>query len=149
MRRRSLLAAGSLALLPGCGALRGLDAAAADGAGSVLVRNDDDRDHRVTVTVERASDDPDDVPPPNADRTPTGAAGYRETRFDVPAGETVRETGFVTDPGAYVVTAELGTGARATTWLGLAGADGGVTGARVEVYVGRDGGVTVATPAAE
>jgi hypothetical protein len=151
MRRRAFLAAGSLALLPGCGALRGLDAAAADEPGSVAVQNDDDRTHRVTVTVERVSDDAGDVPPPNADRTPeTETTRYREATFEVPAGETVRETGLVTDPGAYFVTVASATGARATTWLGLdEDTAGGVTGEKLEVYVGRDGEVTAFSPSAE
>ena len=151
MRRRALLAAGSLAVLPGCGAFRGLDAAAADEPGSVAIQNDDDRDHRVTLTVERVSDDSDDVPPPNADRTPgAGTTRYREATFEVPAGETVRETGLVTDPGAYFVTVELETGSSATTWLGLeADAAGGVAAEKLEVYVGRDGEVTAFSPSAE
>lgn len=146
MRRRTLLAAGSVALLPGCGALRGLDAAAADEPGSVTIQNDDDRSHRVTVTVERVSDDADDVPPPAADRTPeAGATRYRETTFEMPAGERVREPEFVTEAGAYFVTVELGTGVSTTTWLGLSG-DGAE---KLEVYVGGDGEVTVVAPSAE
>ena len=150
MRRRTLLAAGSVALLPGCGALRGLDAAAADEPGSIAIQNDDDRDHRVTVTVERVSDDADDVPPPNSDRTPEAGTTYREATFEVPAGETARETGLVTDPGAYFVTVELETGASATTWLGLyEDTAGGVAAEKLEVYVGRDGEVTAFSPSAE
>jgi hypothetical protein len=151
MRRRAFLTVGSLALLPGCGALRGLDAAAADAPGSVAIRNDDDRDHRVTVTVERVSDDADDVPPPNSDRTPeAGGTRYREVTFEVPAGETVRETEVVTETGAYFVTVELGTGARATTWLGLyEDVAGGVAEEKLEVYVGGDGDVTAVAPSAE
>ena len=152
--RRAVLLGATAALcsLAGCGALRGLDAAAADEPGSVAIRNDDDRDHRVTVTVERVSDDPDDVPPPNSDRTPEGTTTttYREDTFEVAAGETVNETEFVTDPGAYFVTVELETGARVTTWLGLyEDAAGGVAEEKLEVYVGRDGDVTAFSPTAE
>jgi hypothetical protein len=149
--RRTLLGAcGSLAALGGCQTLRGLDAAAAGRAGAIVVRNDDDRLHRVTVTVERVSDDPDDVPPANSGRTPgDDAVVGGERTFEVPAGETVRAPAFVTEPGAYFVTASVTGGAMANEWFGLSeGATGGVTGRRIEVYVGRDGGVTVATPAA-
>ena len=149
--RRTLLGAcGSLATLGGCQALRGLDAAAAGGAGAVVLRNDDDRPHRVMVTVERVSDGPDDVPPANSGRTPGDDAVLDgERTFEVPAGETVRAPAFVTEPGTYFVTASVTDGATASEWFGLSeGATGGVTGRRVEVYVGRDGGVAVATPAA-
>ncbi|MFC7228179.1 hypothetical protein N0B31_12270 [Salinirubellus salinus] len=151
MRRRALLGACSLAVLPGCGVFRGLDAAAAAEPGSVAIQNDDDRDHRVTVTVEQVSDDAEDVPPPSADRTPAaGTTRSREATFEVAGGGTVQETEFVTEPGAYFVTVELETGARATTWLGLSErAAGGVAGERLEVYVGGDGDVTAFSPSAE
>lgn len=96
-------------------------------AGTLMITNDDDRSHTLTVVVTKASDSDSDVPPRSHEAPgPTTTLWRREFQFELSTGDTHTEPGFLTEPGAYYIEATTATGLRATNWLGLyaAGPDG-------------------------
>lgn len=149
MRRRAFLAAvGGACSLAFAGCVLDRDAV---GAGTLVVDNDHDRTHTVTVAVSKASHGDEAVPPRPHDAPPptTTPLWRRDRSFEVPAGERVREPGFVSEPGAFYVEASTETGSSASTWLGLypAGEDGEqVAESFLLVDVHEDGRLGVSTP---
>lgn len=148
MHRRSLLGAVGAAtssVLAGCVFGRSVE------AGTLVISNDHDQRHLVTVTVRKISEDDGDIPPrPHDAPAPTGTPLWeRKYSFEVPADGAVRESDLLTEPGAYYVEVSLDSGGTASTWLGLyaAGESGNqIAEAHILVSIADTGRVTVSTP---
>ena len=96
-------------------------------SGDLVINNEDETAHTVSVIVSKTSDNPDrvsrDYPPPTPEVTPEWK---RTHEFEIgPYQERIEEDLF-TEPGAYYVECHLNGGGMAATWLGLysAGPDG-------------------------
>lgn len=97
-------------------------------AGTLVIENQREKRHTVTVEVTRTSDDDGDVgrDDQTPDPEPTPLDSYRAT-YAVDAGADVRERGFITEPGAFYVEASLENGETAGAWIGLyRGSDGSI-----------------------
>ena len=120
-------------------------------AGTLVISNDQDREHVVSVTVSKTSDNDGDVPsrPQDAPAPTTAPLWERDYSFEVSAGRTTREPSLVNEPGAFFVDVSLETGETASTWLGLypAGSDSQqVAEEHLFVSIYEDGRLTVSTP---
>lgn len=137
LRTTTILGAPALA---GC-----LSATADSDAGTLVLSNDDDASHTVTLEVTKTSDDSDDVR--GHDETPKATPIWdREDAFSLDAGERKEESDYIAEPGAYFVKATLADGTEATEWLGLyEGADGEVAADTLYVTIREHGPVNVYT----
>lgn len=120
-------------------------------AGTLVISNDHERDHVVSVTISKTSDDEGDVPPRPHDASAPTTAPLRERSysFEVAGGATKEEPDIVTEPGAFYIDVSLETGAESSTWLGLypAGSEGDqVAEAHIFVSIYDDGRLDVSTP---
>lgn len=117
-------------------------------AGTLVIDNEHDQAHTVTVVVSKTSESDEDIPPGGA--TPTTAPLWkRESTFEVPAGGRVRKSEFVTEPGAFYIEVRTEMGETAATWFGLypAGPEGEqVAEGYIAVDIYEDGRLNVSTP---
>lgn len=149
MNRRAFLSASGVLVFSGfAGCLFGRG----DEPGLIEISNEHDQDHTVTVTVEKTSEDDDDVRGRTTYdiMTPTSTPIWRRERtFDVPANSDFRETEFLTEPGAFFIEVELDSGATSATWLGLYDSQGGVAEEKLVIDIDVDGQVIAFSATAE
>lgn len=114
-------------------------------SGWLEIVNEDSESHTVTVTVQKVSDDKDDVPSDPVDKTPESKPiSSRDHRFTVDADERRSREDFISEPGAYFVEARLDSGTTARGWIGLyQSAEGGVAEEYLEVAISGDEQMTV------
>lgn len=112
-------------------------------AGTLVLSNDDDEPHTVTLAVTKTSDDSGNVGS-HAETPETTPIWDREDTFSLDAGQQRTEPDYVTEPGAYFIKARLADGTEATEWLGLyEGADGDVGSDTLYVTIRESGAVNV------
>lgn len=149
MHRRAILSAtGVLAFSGFTGCLFGHG----DEPGLIEIHNEDNRDHTVAVTVEKTSQDDDDVRgrTTHGILTPTATPIWRRERtFEVPKKSDFRETDFLAEPGAFFIRTELDSGATSATWLGLYESQGGVAEEKLVIHISEDGEITAFAATAE
>jgi len=147
MRRRSLLAAVGTATgftLAGC--VLDLDSI---GAGTLVIDNEQDRSHTVTVTVTKTGEFDHGIPPETPTPSSTTTVWRRDRTFEVSGGGRVRKSDFVSEPGEFQVDARTETGTTASTSLGLypAGRDGEkIAESYVHLFIREDGFMYFSTP---
>lgn len=94
--------------------------------GTLVVSNEQAESHTVTVTVEKTSDDDDDI---HGGQTPSPATTpiwEREVQVTVEGQAKVVQKDFITEPGAFFLEARVENLELERTWVGFYEADGGI-----------------------
>ncbi|MFC6993096.1 hypothetical protein ACFQH3_16045 [Haladaptatus sp. GCM10025707] len=119
-------------------------------SGTLVIANDHDQPHTVTVTVSKTSEDDNDAPFRDDTQPPEAPSIWDRTdEFDVAAGGRVRKSTFISETGAFHIVVQLEIGINASTWLGLGpGGPSGeqVTGGFILVDIHEDGRLGLNTP---
>ena len=117
------------------------------GGGTLVIDNDDDQEHTVTLSLRLESTDSGEIRPgetPNATSTPVAVDS---ATFTVQSDERLLEESFISEPGAYFIEARTEAGAEARTWAGWSDArNEGVAGGFLSVSINQNGLVTLGNP---
>ena len=91
----------------------------------LLIENDDDRPHELRFAVVKTSSDPEDAGiGTNAPNLSDGFEWRVEKEYPrIESGESVEETGFLVEEGAYWVTATLDGAENAGLWVEMSESD--------------------------
>lgn len=114
-------------------------------AGALVLSNEDDESHTVTLAVTKTSENSDDAGGRyDGASTPATPVWRREDVFSIDGGERRRESEYLDEPGAYLVEATLATGRGAAEWVGLyETADGDVGSDAIYVTIRESGAVNI------
>lgn len=144
LRRTVLAAAGITASLTLGGCVLDRDPVQ---SGTLVIANEHDQAHTFVVIVSKTNGS-DEETPPGGTTPATTPLWQRESTFEIAAGERIRRSESIADPGAFYVEVRTETGETATTWFGLypAGANGEqVAGGFTVVEIDDEGRLEVVT----